>query len=962
MASKFDFDTVFEALTGNSPFPWQRRLFDEWLVVGKLPAAVDIPTGLGKTNVMGLWLLARAAGAKLPRRLVYVVDRRAVVDQATNIAETIRNKLKTCESLKPVREGLGLHNNSAFPISTLRGRYADNKEWRKDPAASAIIVGTVDMIGSRLLFCGYGVSRNQRPYHAGLLGVDALVILDEAHLVPPFEELLKTIVRETNGNGASLLGPSPANEGRGVVPPFMLLPLSATRRSNQVNEESDVFRLSHQDTQNKTVRKRLEAAKTLTIENLTNDTKLENALAETAWKWASEETSGTETSKRILIYCNFRKVAEAVADDLQKRTNKDKSGLATILFVGGRRVYERQEAELELKRYGFIPSNDTALESADDRQAHEAKRSDSTSDRDAGTDKPVFLIATSAGEVGVDLDADHMVCDLVAWERMVQRFGRVNRRGKGRARVLVIDQGPLKARNADSHDHQAVLDLLKKLPRVPVGGYHAGPAVLAKIGGNVELHDDIKRASTPMPFYPALTRPLLDAWAMTSLPDHHAGVPEVGPWLRGWVDAESQASVVWRHYLPVWDDDVPWSDSIYCQRRKELGNFFDSASPQASEILETECWRVVEWLHSRAHKLQKNLEIAAKTPNPVSGTQEENEQATGESGTHSLPLPLQPSTPVVFPLQHDGSPDPPLLLEEINESNRKILENRIRGRRLIVNAQFGGIKNGLLDEKSDATALTIENGWEAQSISEEGRSDIHVSIIDAETRSKRLGESKMQEIFSMHYPKSQEKDPQAWLVVEKRCNAPSSEEAVAVAPRLQKLSDHQQEVAQEVACIADAIGLSDDDRKMLVAAAHHHDEGKRTRRWQGAFNAPPEGGPYAKTPGPLNHHALNGYRHEFQSVLDIQKKNSLGIDRSSPRLELALHLIAAHHGHARPSINTAGCDEFPPSGANRQAYEIAFRFARLQKSWGPWGLAWWEALLRAADWCASSKSDSRSAE
>jgi CRISPR-associated endonuclease/helicase Cas3 len=37
--------------------------------------------------------------------------------------------------------------------------------------------------------------------------------------------------------------------------------------------------------------------------------------------------------------------------------------------------------------------------------------------------KSAFLIATSAGEVGVDLDADHLVCDLVPWERMVSGLG-----------------------------------------------------------------------------------------------------------------------------------------------------------------------------------------------------------------------------------------------------------------------------------------------------------------------------------------------------------------------------------------------------------------------------------------------------------------------------------------------------------------------------------------------------------
>ena len=202
--------TTFAALTAEDgerhpPFLWQVRLLRR-LIRADLPRAVDIPTGLGKTSIMGLWLIALAEGAKLPRRLVYVVDRRAVVDQATRFAERLRLNLTP-----DLAERLRL-NDCALPISTLRGEFADNRDWLEDPASPAIVVGTIDMIGSRLLFEGYGVSRGMRPYHAGFLGVDTLVLLDEAHLCPPFEALLRQVEAHRDGK----LGPTP---GRTPVTP-----------------------------------------------------------------------------------------------------------------------------------------------------------------------------------------------------------------------------------------------------------------------------------------------------------------------------------------------------------------------------------------------------------------------------------------------------------------------------------------------------------------------------------------------------------------------------------------------------------------------------------------------------------------------------------------------------------------------------------------------------------------------
>ena len=73
--------------------------------------------------------------------------------------------------------------------------------------------------------------------------------------------------------------------------------------------------------------------------------------------------------------------------------------------------------------------------------------------------------------------------------------------------------------------------------------------------------------------------------------------------------------------------------------------------------------------------------------------------------------------------------------------------------------------------------------------------------------------------------------------------------------------------------------------------------------------------------------------------------------------DLVLHLIAAHHGLARPLIPTAGCEDLPPSALAARARAVAQRFFRLQARWGPWGLAWWESVLRAADQQASRAND-----
>ena len=429
-------DALFEDLTAeegqpkHAPFRWQRRLLRRF-IDADLPAAVDVPTGLGKTSVMALWLIALGERVRLPCRLVYVVDRRAVVDQATRFAERLRANLPADLA---DRLGLGQRDGERrLPISTLRGGFVDNRDWLDDPSRPALLVGTVDMIGSRLLFEGYGVSkrRGMRPFQAGLLGVDTLVLLDEAHLCAPFERLLRQIEDRQD----SALGPAD-EAAAGTVPPFRVMALSATGRTTAEAHTADVFRLTEEDRREPLARRRLAARKRMKVIELDDPNELPARLAERAAELGRQRGSASDPQRgslplldsvesnspaRVLVYCHRRADAIKVkalidkACGLTGKTGRNADGKgASELLVGERRVYERRALEQWLELHGFLGSAETVPVA------------------------PTFLVATSAGEVGVDLDADHMVCDLVAYERMVQRLGRVNRRG-GDGREALID-------------------------------------------------------------------------------------------------------------------------------------------------------------------------------------------------------------------------------------------------------------------------------------------------------------------------------------------------------------------------------------------------------------------------------------------------------------------------------------------------------------------------------------------
>ena len=847
---------ALEKLLGHLPFPWQARLLDRFCE-GALPQGIDIPTGLGKTSIIGIWTVACALGANIPRRLVYVVDRRTVVDQATDEAHRVNEKITTGtdDVLLELRRGLGLRSGDPIAISMLRGQQPDNRLWFADPARPAIILGTVDMIGSRLLFEGYGASRKMRPYQAGLLGHDTLVVLDEAHLVPPFAALITRIAAA-----------DPDLRPDAGLPPMKMISLSATLRGGDAN----TFGLEAEDIKNEIVSQRIQARKRIRL----HEQVATNVLAQSLVDHALARASGAR-HPRILIFCNSRREALKVKKLLPK-------GSLAELLVGERRVRERDALREWIVKRGFAAGSAACAEGA------------------------AFLVATSAGEVGIDLDADHMVCDLVAWERMVQRFGRVNRRGAGDAWIDIVPEATKEAGAEEMavDPRVACADLLARLAVVPDGGgKDASPQALTNLRAVVG-DEAISAASTPSPLRPALTRALLDAWSFTSLLDH-PGRPEIGPWLRGWVDQEQQTSVIWRQHLP-------WRDGESQPVAKEVADFFEAAAPQRQEILEARSWDVLEVLQHRAKQWGGSLQA-----------------------------------PALLVLSAAGDMASCLTIGALREFKRDRAAQQFTDRTLVVAAALGGLSaDGLLDSTADDLPATLDSsdGFGPEI-------DIRVRVLEQpadqqpeddwtcsyEWVAERNDDGTARRLVVIEAPRRHAQDP-------------------ALARRAQSLVEHTADVERWVRDIARRLKLPAQWVDTLAVAARLHDQGKRRVQWQDAMGTPRTGRPYAKSASrSVDIALLDRYRHEFGSLAHAAEVN--GFAALAPEWQdLALHLVASHHGGARPLIEARDPDA-PPSALSARASEVSLRFARLQRRWGPWGLAWWEALLRAADMQASAEAN-----
>ena len=489
-----DFPGFFLEATGHEPYPWQEALLRRVAVQG-WPRAVAVPTGAGKTMALLVALFLSALDPKAHRRVVYVVNRRLVVDQAYEVALELQARLEEALKQPPradapltrvARRLAALGGGRPLEVVRLRGGVPRPRPTLLDPARPAVILATIDMAGSRLLFRGYGVSQGLLPVEGALFGVDALYLLDEAHLEAPFLATLEAV--------AGIPGPW----GR---PGVRAVALTATPESLGPGE---AFRLGEDDAGHPRLGRVLAAPRRVRLLQSPPKRRVKDLV---------EQALGLRQELQGPVAVVVNRVGRA----LEVHRALRERGEEALLLTGRMRPHERDR---------------------------DFARTRALQERlDLG--EVAFVVATQALEVGADLDFAGMVTELSDLSALQQRLGRVNRRGqRSRAEVVVLGEERAEAKEARPYPPEALEATWAWLARLGAqGGVDLSPKALAEA---LERHPPAPEAfGRPRPSMP-LWEALLPALAHTD-----PLVPlDPDPFLHGLEGSAPEVEVVWRADLP----------------------------------------------------------------------------------------------------------------------------------------------------------------------------------------------------------------------------------------------------------------------------------------------------------------------------------------------------------------------------------------------------------------------------
>jgi CRISPR-associated endonuclease/helicase Cas3 len=953
------FRAFFSSLWGFEPFPWQQMLAER-VAGGHWPAALDLPTGSGKTACIDIALFALAAQADepierrtAPRRVWFVVDRRMVVDEAFDRARMIADKLAGAKSgpLRDIADRLRKLAGTDRPLAVarLRGGVLRDDGWARLPSQAAIISSTVDQVGSRLLFRSYGRSHLAAPIFAGLAANDSLVLLDEAHCSVPFLQTLRAIDRYRGNRWAEAPLPSP----------FAFVVMSATPPAdvpeNEVFPGTDRDKALHCEAlhQRLGASKRAELLEVRATKTAEVDPLVQEA-AERAGQFVLKEGK-----QRVAVIVNRVATASQVADALNEKSGEK---YQVVLLTGRLRPYERDQIVERWKPFVKAGSPDNPA-------------------------KPIVMVATQCLEVGADFSFDALVTEAASLDALRQRFGRLDRMGAAKTSPAII---LIRAVDADPENSEPDPVYGSALPKTwnwlktkasDGSGIDFGIEALRK---TIEDVDDLAPYLAPTADAPVLLPAHLDLLCQTAPTPHPE--PDVQEYLHGIGRGSADVQVVWRADLG--GDDRKWVETVALCR------------PVSGEMLAAPLWRVRAWL-SGASTQDATADIEG-----IEGAVDEGHgellpcllwRGRARSRVARVPEDIAPGDVVIVPaaygmeaLARSGGID--ALGREQVDLWERALENA--GRPPAVRLQRSVLEPW---QKCEPLRRLTELA-ESPSVERGALQDSIESVLDyapAMDEDAVAPPSWWQDLLRAARGGRIERHPAGGLILfGRRARAVPEEpdlfadddDLTCVSAAEQSLDEHSTLVRQTVEKLA-ALCLPRDLRDVTTAGAYWHDCGKLDERFQVLLHQSDElaalaaNEPLAKSvsisASAAERRALRdasripeGFRHE---MLSVQLANACATNAIEPTLvDLFLHLIASHHGHARPLAPVCN-DPEPPSihgrlgkasislcGDDRSRWiphrvdsGLADRFWRLTRRYGWWGLAYLEAIVRLGDWYAS---------
>jgi CRISPR-associated endonuclease/helicase Cas3 len=1012
-----DFEDYFHELHGHAPYDWQSRLAGQ-VVARRWPGAIDLPTGSGKTSCLDIAVFALACQTTwtksertAPRRIFFCVNRRVIVDEAARRGEKIARAIwqaeREADARKPILRRMAhalrcisSHADQQRPpldVLELRGGiYSDNR-WARSATQPMIVCTTIDQLGSRLLFRGYGVSPNAAPVQAALIAYDSLVLLDEAHISRPFLQTLDFVKR--------YLDPKRWAKEPVGIPSMVMVPMTATPPEGV--SETDVIRLGPKDRENQGLDNRLKApkwAKLLAVSEIV--------------KAATTETDALAKDRPTAVGVIVNRVATAKA--IYERLRTAHPDAMVELVIGSMRPVDR------------------------DRQA-ERLRPLVGPDRPKVTTVTSFIVATQCLEVGADYDFDALVTECASLDALRQRFGRLNRGGReiDATGVILVDREQVKEEQQLDADEPLDPIYGNALPRTwnwltehaeiiridsgagertsrrgrravqPVVeirrinfGIDACNATIGEHGEDGRIPMSLLAPSACLNA-PVMLPGYVDFWCQTSpspTPD-----PEVALFIHGPQTGQPDVQVCWRADL-VEDDHL---------KRKDWCDVVALLSPTAAECMSVPISRVRRWLTEESENPDQGDLLGTTDAPPASGQagRGRNPQQKrlvpsragvlwrgsreGKSKVIDSPDELRPGDTLVLPASAEGWNDlghvpPSAPIDVADVGFRTARDRAILRLHPSLGTQFpdSATITALLDRISSLEEPLTQT--ELRRYLSEAADGFGPEFTEQARTCRNLANVWLG-LIRENYP-----DDRGMVLITRRRLGSATDWYLPVVDEGEddrsrttcgepiRLDDHTRHVREEVHRTADALPLNDLSG-VYGMAADLHDLGKADERFQAmlrrtdrtdawlltgmdsALLAKSDGMPQTPQQRKQARERAGlpeGFRHEMLSVQIAS--HSQPVPTSHKHRNLILHLIAAHHGYARPfapivtdaeppdvtvsavSLTASTRVQCPP---HRLDSGIAERFWTLTRSYGWWGLAYLEAILRLADQQASADED-----